>query len=259
MFISEQCIHWVIIEDDLIPIDTWKKELEPFYSKHVLKLVHYSELILNFRFSSGWVRQQVLKFKISQHIENNSYIILDSKDFFVKSICLKDWPIDEGNGILYATKNELQWESWIETVRRKLSVPIPDIFWAPETPFRFKTSVYNKLSKLINIERLFLKVENPSEFLLYRFLSPETKIKFHRLVYRCFPGDKIPTKEELELEYKNNQILLFSFHKKFIVDCATLFDPIIFWLLEIGFQKNVIMNIKEQYILNLNKKDKNES
>ena len=243
-YVEGTCIHWVIIEDDIVPVHTWLRELEPFYKRHVLKIIHHSELTTD-NTSIGWVRQQILKFKIVNYIQSSGYIILDSKNFFIKSVNLNSWPIDEGNGAPHFSQetDNGKWKTWINHVHNKTSLTVPDEFWAPETPFVIKTEIANKMLRLFSIEDLFDNAYDPSEFILYRFLSHENKQRHYRVAYSCWPGTVFPTLEKLNEEFNNEHIRVFSLHKAFIKENIKDFNLICYWMIEKGFDNQVVYDL----------------
>jgi hypothetical protein len=247
-YVQDTCIHWVIIEDDIIPIHTWLSELAPFYTKHTLKIIHHSELTTDNK-SIGWVRQQILKFKIVNYIQGDSYIILDSKNFFIKPVNLNSWPIDEGNGSSHYDQetDNGKWKTWIEHVHKKTGLPVPEEFWAPETPFVIKTKVARKMMELFSIEELFDNAYDPSEFILYRFLSQENKQRHYRLVYSCWPGSEFPTWEKLNEEFDNEHVRTFGLHKAFIKENLANFDLICYWLIQSGFDDQLVYDLRIHY------------
>lgn len=239
-FIQTPCVHWVIIEDDVINIDQWRQEIGSYYQNHTLKLIHHSEISSN-KNNRGWIRQQVLKLQIAQYIESKSYLILDSKNFFINPTDLNDWPIVEGNGSLHFDLSEHpSWEEWVDYCALQTELNKPKIFWAPETPFRVDTSIVKEILKL-DIDNMFNNCENPSEFLLYRFFSQTSIRAQERIVYTLWPGTTPPNIEILEEERKN--VIMFSLHKRFIKENLLSFSIIADWLKRIGFPELLVSNL----------------
>lgn len=104
----EPCEHLVIIEDINYDVSYWTSCLEKFYTKHKLVIKNYHKLI-TVKNNSGWERQQAFKLIASLDC-TDKYLILDSKDFFIKPTKLSDWDNYQASNLIkdigYAMDNE---------------------------------------------------------------------------------------------------------------------------------------------------------
>lgn len=168
-WVQVPCTHWIVIEDHTIPREEWLEHLQPFYHRHTLKLI--TDLSPNTQAThprSGWLRQQAIKLLVSRYINDDTYLILDSKNFFIKPVDLDNWPIAQGNNILDQIK--FNWPE-INTILDKHNITQPINSWSVTTPFRVKKSIIDKMLELdLNI---FLNPVNKwaSEFLLYSIFA----------------------------------------------------------------------------------------
>jgi hypothetical protein len=67
-YVTEPCIHWVIIEDPAKSRKYWYDLLSPYYTRHELRLITDTSDIDNWPKRVGWIRQQVLKLSIANQI-----------------------------------------------------------------------------------------------------------------------------------------------------------------------------------------------
>lgn len=178
VFIKEPYIHYVIIEDDKTDIAEWERLLTPIYNNHKLVLINKDTHPNLYPTNDihGWYRQQIIKFLVHTLINGNRYLLLDSKNIFVKTIDLAKFEY-EGSGSHVSNEDDwLQyWYPWIDYISKKLSKPIPKLFWMPMTPFVVDKSIVQTILSTCNFEKLVLDgLDNTlpiSEFLLYAFFS----------------------------------------------------------------------------------------
>lgn len=187
VFIKEPYIHYVIIEDDKTDIAEWEELLTPLYNTHRLVLVTknthptlYPTAKLN-----GWYRQQLIKFLAHQLIHDNRYLILDSKNIFIKTIDLKSFKYEgSGSRIDYDDPWMNYWTPWIDHISKMFSKPIPKQFWIPVTPFVVDKHTVQKLLEECNFEKIIIDALDDkflpiSEFLLYAFFSDTNHPEIH--------------------------------------------------------------------------------
>ena len=103
-FVQGLCNHIIIVEDNKIPLNEWQTELAPFYNKHQLMLMNTLLDDESYKNDSirknGWHRSALLKLLVAEHVNTEKYLLLDSKNFFVKQVNLDSWPCDEGNHLV---------------------------------------------------------------------------------------------------------------------------------------------------------------
>jgi len=108
----EPCTHWVIVNDYSIDKKQWIESLQPYYTKHKLKILfpNYWATTLD-----GYAKQNLYKLLISNLLDDD-YIILDSKNFFIKKC---NTELDEINHFISSiglenkkTKRKIKKENW---------------------------------------------------------------------------------------------------------------------------------------------------
>lgn len=232
LFITERCTHFVVIEDFNISIDTWRLALQPFYKNHELVLLVADDFNLNLkelREINGWLVQQLLKFYIVSKINNECYLILDSKNFFIKPISLNCWPVVEGNGMSNAILPDHKWYDFIKYASDIFNMPIPNIFWPAHTPFVFRTSVVKELINTCQLDDMFFKFkggyEKVSEFSIYCFFSsaPLNVLEFYKTFW---PENVFPTIKELSQLHTNPAILMLGLHSGLDKQCPSEFQEL---------------------------------
>jgi len=225
----EPCTHWIIVNelvnDDLI---IWKNALQKYYTKHELKLIKQSDLFDNQLdengmciLGGGTYTQQVCKLEIAKLIKND-YLILDSKNFFVKETSISEW--DSVMGCNYYINNtDYDWQETIKIYCEKLDINVPNIVMAPQTPYKIKIT-----ENLLNtVYKDFIKVDkSSSEFILYYLTNikeftdvPLEPIKFFIYFYHFFDDLKYNLSDTLQELDSNLNFKVSGFHRKFINRC----------------------------------------
>jgi hypothetical protein len=215
----EPCTHWVIINEDTPTEETWEKRVRDLYST----TVHQVKVLFLYDFmhltGSGWQKQQALKFLISKYI-NNDYLILDSKNFFIRNSNTDNWKDAIGSGF-HETITGSIWEeasnyyalNYFKTVplHRCLSV---------QTPFMFHKSYLDKLDDVESAMRFFnskdLKTLH-SEFLFYSYLL-DKPLPSTGEQHKTFWKNITPNNDLFEtlIEEYNKGFLVFGLHRDFI-------------------------------------------
>jgi hypothetical protein len=217
----EPCTHWVIVNDKEIDKQSWINSLLPFYSNHDLKIIFPQWKMFQ---GSGYKKQQCYKFWISKLI-NDDYLILDSKNLFVKKTRLDDWHGILGSGILIDFSNPDN--IWLPTFYRyKKHLKFnsnPKKQLGIETPFVVKKEIIDLIEDLDNFLLWFNSQDVlHSEFLYYSMvaeknylLGPQSFIK-NKLHKAFFPNKSTNIKPQLEEIDSNNSIKVISLHRDYI-------------------------------------------
>jgi uncharacterized membrane protein len=175
VFIAQPCIHWVIIEDPKLSTLECYTKLSKFYARHTLKILRAEFLIghnhVALEKSSGWVRQQALKFLIALLIKSSTYLILDSKNFFIKPTSLKKWPVSNGNHIVKSILTDKTHCNWLKQFSKKFNLNFSYSTCEPVTPFRVNTRLVKQLNELGLTDAFDTSNQDPSEFKLYCLYS----------------------------------------------------------------------------------------
>lgn len=189
----EPCTHVVIINENIndstieVDINFWYKWLIPYYKNHTLLIYPAQGIKHNSMYNayySGWHTQQLHKLLIAygDYYESDSdYLLLDSKNFFVKPAKLEDFKDVLGSGLVARHQNPFpeanqQYASLFNTQ------PLTD-FLETSTPFVIKSELIRKFTP-DTLARIFLEPKhNVSEFLFYSYLVREeiSNMKEHRI------------------------------------------------------------------------------
>lgn len=216
------CRHWVIVNDEIVDEEEWKKSIEPFYDKHELKLLFFNWN--TFPRGSGYQKHQCYKLLISKVIKSD-YLVLDSKNFFIKDSDTEDWRGIIGSGRLqdYSTPGNI-WLSTIETYQKRLSVIAnPKKQISIETPFVIKKEI---LDNILNFDKFLFWFNRQqidhSEFLYYSLIA-ETKGLLHPDLFfkkplhqTFFPGSPTNLNEQLARIDNSAEIKVFGLHRNYI-------------------------------------------
>ena len=214
-FVTNPVTHWIILEDDVLPSEQWQQDLAPFYTRHNLKLINNIALTQDL---PGWQRQQILKFMIAEHITVHDYLILDSKNFFIKSTNLDQWPIAEGCHDVTDTPPGCLFHPWMEYLTHNYNLPVYKHHWNSITPYRVKTETVKHILKL-NLPEMFKNSPSTwiSEFLLYsRFVNQQNITPGTKVANFYFNSQEMPTIDQLEAIRHDLDLVMLSVHRSAI-------------------------------------------
>jgi hypothetical protein len=209
------CTHWVVINDQDVDITKWKTILEPYYTDHTLK---FWVPDWNNHTGVGWDKQQVYKFTVSQFLDDD-YVVLDSKNFFIKQTNINNWRNILGSGHL--EKINEGWPKWQATNNHYAdyfkSMPLRAVL-AVQTPFVFKIAITKKLDDdfilWFNSSEIM-----PSEFLCYSYLLQPEQIVKTKCVHKTFwPSDYNQGWDVTlyNIENINPKTTVMGFHRNFL-------------------------------------------
>jgi len=104
------CKHVIIINESNPDLEFWNRWLKPYYTNHELVIMprieySYPVSILGTRdmygqidgLSNGWRSQQLQKMLLAYKFEDD-YLLLDSKNFFIKPTDIHEWDNSVGSG-----------------------------------------------------------------------------------------------------------------------------------------------------------------
>lgn len=143
------CKHVIIINESVPDLDFWNRWLQPYYRNHELiirpridyaypagsigKRDMYGEIDA---VSSGWRSQQLQKMLLAYEYDDD-YVLLDSKNFFIKPTDLSEWDNSIGsNRFLKFSENNAfigSYTRYVELFGYEL-----DHYIGPSTPFFIK-------------------------------------------------------------------------------------------------------------------------
>jgi len=257
MFVTSPCTHWVVIESSEWSPDQWNEYLAPYYTKHSLRIINVprdTDLTVE-----GWVHQQIIKLNVSKILEIDSYLCLDSKNFFVQPIDLAEWPVYEGNNThCVPDVEDGKWYPWLDYVKQLTGQATEDmIFWHPETPFVIRMAAMQKLHNAINVNNVFLNFKSgaQSEFMLYRYFSETlpvvyTDSKNHKNVQIFWDTEQLPLPEHLDDYLTDVKLFLFGFHHRSLVEEDVRIHSTIQWLMDHKFDNEVVYSAFTSFLPN---------
>ncbi len=260
-FLKGKHTHWIIVENSSRPFNEWEKSFRELYTSHSVNIIQGQELILA-NHLPGYIRQQILKFVISEKITSDYYLLLDSKDILLRPTNISDWGSIEGNNLIYKPPSgstkineilapELQvYARFAFLIQKITGCDIPRWFWAPSTPFRCKTSNVKNILQSLDITSVFdpyiTNIKEVSEFILYRFFSdfsddlgdiPENF--WSKGNNTKFLWADIDIEKDLSL-IRNEFYKSVSFHRWYIANNAKRIDKITNTLIDdIGLEPNL--------------------
>ena len=204
-FVRGKIIHHVIIQDKLIDIDTWRKALSPFYQNHELR-IHQASCPQHME---GWVHQQVLKLEAANMISSESYLILDSKNFFIRPFEYSYWLPEYGNDLWFdkGLNTGIDINPFLCKIENLLGKTAPTELPHMVTPFKFKVSTVRQILKLDYIN-FFSNDTVPSEFALYAFFEDKPKIHNKKLLQTWYHFHDLPKSNEIYQNYMNKVYVL---------------------------------------------------
>ena len=88
------CTHYVIVNEINPDLAKWRDLLQEYYTNHILILLRFTDYE-----GSGWHTQQTYKLLVGEHIDDD-YLVLDSKNFFIKHCQLTEWEGRYGDGTI---------------------------------------------------------------------------------------------------------------------------------------------------------------
>lgn len=182
----EPCKHVIIVNQDNPDIDFYYRWLKPYYTKHELvvmpKLDYYypvkglqndSKLLGS---ALEWRIQQLQKLLLAYEFDDD-YILLDSKNFFVKSTILMPWKFVYGSGSIHCTPN-----TFGADVYRKLLNVTDNTLLAPATPFKIDRELLTSRCKKSELGYFLFAPEFEgsitSEFIFYSVLINDKLTEF---------------------------------------------------------------------------------
>lgn len=183
------CTHYVIVNEPTPDMEFWCRWLSEYYTNHKLVLLEripydYHSLLVNKRCNeefTGWVIQQLQKLLIAYHL-NGDYLILDSKNFFIKQTDLSEWDNVLGNSMIKESHFDNYEQSYYR-YRDLLKCENKQKSYGLVTPFKVekKYITNNEHFDFYTLGKILLEdnIEyDPSEFLFYSMLVPDEHISF---------------------------------------------------------------------------------
>lgn len=231
------CTHWVIINDQNIDKEKWEVALRPYYHNHTLKLLtpNWNNIPSDY----GWAKQQAYKFIISKYLDND-YLLLDSKNFFIKSTDINEWHDIQGCGISedLLSKGD-KWMPTVQAYATKLNVAPSSTITCMQTPYVFKIAEIKKLGNIDLFAEWFLNQPVvPSEFIFYSHLinyKTDAHPKYKHVT--LWPRYGEVTKKQLDNLNCNQDIKVIGLHRRYLEKLNfEQLNIINCWLNELGLE-----------------------
>lgn len=240
-FVTEPCTHHIFLEDDM-NVHELDRLIRPFYKKHIL--VIHKNIVPKISIN-GWYKQQIIKLKAVEYV-NDDYLLLDSKNFFIKPTNLS-YSLPEGNW--YLIKNTDWTDNFIRFLRDRYNIIVPEHYYTQHTPFKIRKDIALRVLKLFNLEEMFQRCADekvyPSEFVLYTIASDIQPTYESWCEYTCNPkyhtwwwNDDVKP-EEFENIY-NSTVEILGLHKNVWYHSNDKIKNLAEWLCSKGLEKQFV-------------------
>lgn len=182
------CKHVIIINESQPDLEFWNRWLKPYYTNHELVIIprieySYPSSVLGSRdrygeidsTSSGWRSQQLQKMLLAYEYEDD-YLLLDSKNFFIKPTELSEWDISIGSGSFLRFGAD---HHFCGTFKKYSELFEKDIeyYTGPYTPFKVKREPLVSKCKISELGYKLFYTEHhtipASEGIFYSFLAED--------------------------------------------------------------------------------------
>ncbi len=174
-YVTEPITHTVIVDNDP-DIKSWYSMLEPYYTVHTLNLISGPKLNSTVWWNDGWRRQQVYKLLAYKYIKD-SYLILDSQNFFIRPCTISLWNNICGTGIFWpdAVNNLNEIEkitlNTLVTYSNYLDIPICYRIRTDGVPFVINYEVMKHYDIDLLVNDFMQQLCVPIEFVFYNLLA----------------------------------------------------------------------------------------
>lgn len=162
----------------------------------------------------GWHSQQVYKFKIFEDIRDD-YLILDSKNFFVKPCSLNLWDNILGSGSYESLDIKQKWLPTIINYSRWLNCKPPKKFLKMQTPFKITAEFMRRITYYNDFLEWFSNnPELTSEFIFYSILTQDQFAEYNKntLHYTFWPDISANKLNDID----NIDVYVMAFHRNFL-------------------------------------------
>ena len=241
--------HHVYIEDTEISMQDWHQALLPYYTRNQLVL-HDGNALLRSRLGEanwcGWVNQQLLKLLSARDVSSERYLVLDSKNLFIKPFDISDWPLDHGNGLARDGWQD-RMEQFIEDFTEFSGLPNTGNWLHPLTPWVMYTDVAKTCFDRGYVHYM-LQHPVPYEFVVYTSVANELARPFPKMEFDVCAKFHVPPKlkklSQLAEISADPQQLMISLHNRVIRSPRS--DQTADWLCDLGLDRDIVsarMNI----------------
>lgn len=256
-FIEKPCRHWITVEDESLTPEEWHSLLSPYYTRHKLNLAFSKRPDLEFDapFTLGWRRQQMLKLATAAKSLDDTVLVLDSKNIFVRPTDLDNWPFKHGNGryINPEERGEMYLpRKWTDFIASKTGMTEPKRHpGVLEAPFAATTSYVKTAVEHPLFEYLFVQEEGVipmAEWHYYYFFVDDALLDSPEHIV-CSALDHLSIEGNVD-EFVNEQIQFclninsptHGIHRqvrKMMSDSKPTYSD---WLVSLGLNKTLVDN-----------------
>lgn len=183
----EPCKHVIILNEDNPDFDFWYRWLKPYYTKHSLEIlprINYDYPVAalgytrlgNFdHVAHGWRMQQLQKLLLAYQY-NEDYLLLDSKNFFIRNASLENYSNLIGPGNYSEAITTKPFNETVENYTRLFGYS-PKYYFKPQTPFKIESRYLTEKCELSKLGYMLFYphfYHSPaSEFIFYSYLVDE--------------------------------------------------------------------------------------
>ena len=215
------CEHLVIIEDRGHSKSFWIDQLSKYYTNHKLIVKGPDDFggVVSEHYM-GWARQQAFKLLASLDC-NDKYLVIDSKDFFIKPTQLSDWDDYMGSNCLVDTSTMYNpfYLRMTSTYSLYFNEDIIENIFEPTTPFVFDTKYFTKKELMYDVKKFLSLTDCWSEFIYYSYLAQDLIRNFKQHKYNVenyklktnLTTEIIATKPKIAANDQNS--IIFGIHR----------------------------------------------
>src|SRR6056300_1081890 len=171
----DTCDVHIVYNEIKSKYDEWCEWFEKINSSY-LKRFSVTTCQKKIDVNSGWISQQILKILVAKDIRTPEYVLLDSKNFFIKKSNINE---------IVNTKPTDGWlkldqVQWAKLCCEKLGLKLQLYLRTNDTPYVLKTDVARKLVKEFGTDKDFIDwfdtisiraYISPAEFILYELFE----------------------------------------------------------------------------------------
>ena len=264
------CKHVIIINESYPDLDFWNRWLQPYYKNHELVIIpsiQYSYPSNSFgnrdrygeidAVSSGWRSQQLQKMLLAYQYEDD-YLLLDSKNFFIKPTDINEWEnyIGSDSFLKYGADHNFcgTYQKYSELFEKDI-----DYYAGPYTPFKIKRELLVSNCKIGELGyKLFYPEHHnstpASEGIFYSFIAEDEinqriDIPFVKSI-TVWAGDKTDLYKKLFEMWMDPEIKVAGIHREILSTMNHQDIKIVdFWLnSKLGFTNKIYPMPRDSHV-----------
>ena len=230
----EPCRHVILVNEPNPDIKFWYRWLAPYYKNHELEIIPPYPMLSRHKITndelSGWTSQQLQKLLIGMKTyHTDDYVLLDTKNFFIKPINLSEFQDIYGSGQVVRVGEEFECTS--EYYADYFNVPVMRKVFVVVTPFVIHNCYLRKYWP-DQIEDMLIHGVNKSgpnlgknivvsEFLLYSYLIDRDKFDLvsnndNPVIGTTVWEWNMDSLEQILYQPNNSKLKVFGFHRQLL-------------------------------------------